>query len=514
MFFSNYKSGDYGQLHQNKEEKNQLKRMWWWLFHGVYFVISLGIVIFFIFGHDLGEKGYYLTDYLFTTSSSQKYLDFTTYYVIGAVILFMVFGLFSARSKSEIINNIQGRDFEGKNPSLFQKIHLRILTPLDWLFYYFFYPVSFLFLAVDKHSPLDRQRFYIRYGWLSHLRFNYFKRTVDVVDGYERSSELSIFKDYVSMLAGTKTNEEGEMDSSFRSILMMFKSKEHLTDTFHIAEGYILNDSAKVDKILTKKEYKDRLENLYGGDIRKFKLYDGKETVLFSADLIKDLLVQESNRFEKYLKKYALTPSGTSFTRSFRKEFTLIRKDKKVVEMVSWLKLPNALSPDEKMTESIFVERVNFLLLCYFKYISLFFIINQYINLPAGTVVSRMKDYTLRRISEDYTTGKIISIQIDKNDGSSEKLWGDSLANLFLLAWNYYNHAIDNSFKDIVYDVFNFRDERLERVLTGEEDSLLIADEASKTFAYLDTHEAPELTEEQIEIGRNFTNGIYEEFEI
>lgn len=510
----NYSPHDYGQIAQRRAEKVKLKRMWWYLFHAAYLCLSLLFVAFVLAEEDLGSDAIIWRDYfLISYGRITDYENFNLqrYYIIAGTSWFVLYSLFVAKSVSELIDNLHEMDSMGKNPSIFFKMRLFIAKKLDTLIYYLFFPLSYMLIGIDTTSKIERNRFFVRHGWLSHLKINFFKRTIVEIDGYERVKELQVLRDFPILLSEKKTHQEALEAADYRTVKSLFKSKESFVDIFHIAEGYIRHEEKKYDKLLSKEEYEERLNTWYGGDINAFRVYDGREEIVFSIDLIKDIIDMETKRFSVYLEKYALSSSGLTFTRTYRKYYRLLKKDKKMLKMISQLKHPKSHSKISNMTEKDLIERINFLFLCYFRYIAAFDIINQYINLPAGTAVVKTEDYTLRMLTEKYASGKIVAIQEGRNDGQSEDRHGDELVNMFLIAWNYYNHSIANSFKKKVYNIFNLRDEKLEKVLSGEVDSYLKTEEIKKSLEYIETTPAPGLTEEQLNTAKSFLFGDDEE---
>ena len=82
--------------------------------------------------------------------------------------------------------------------------------------------------------------------------------------------------------------------------------------------------------------------------------------------------------------------------------------------------------------ENILKER----LVIWFKFYFTRLILQRYCNIPAGLLVVKIEDYSMRMITEVYNDKKLINISRNQNDGSSESFNGDGLVNLFLFVWN------------------------------------------------------------------------------
>lgn len=488
-----YNKGDYGQIEQRKEEKYRLKKWWRNLYYAAYIITAWFIVGLLMDNEAIHSSQVDVTDYFLISYGKgieNSSVNLYAYYITASTILFLFFGVFMAEGKDEILDRMYGLDAETKKVGILLKVKYKLVCYLDKFFYYLFLPISYMVLPLDTTSPAVRKKFFIRYGWLSHLKFNYFRKTIEQVDGYERAESIKLFENYPLLFSAHPTLDAAKASHEFRSFVNLFKSKEHFEDILYIVEGYLTNSLKKFDKQLTKEEFEDRLKNKFGGKLDNFTLFDGRNEVCFSFDLIDRLIDEETKRFNMYIENFTFSKTGLGFTRTYQKYYELLKRDKQILTTISELQLPHPCALSE-LTEKELIKRLKIIFEIYFRFLSFFYIVNQYINLPAGTVVVKMKDYSIRMITEIYDNKTIVSIDPGKNDGTNPEFRSDTLVNMFLLAWNYYNYSVDNAFMQRVYKIFNFRDVKVESSDIGE--SIIKSEEAMQTLRYLNETPAPEI---------------------
>ena len=56
----------------------------------------------------------------------------------------------------------------------------------------------------------------------------------------------------------------------------------------------------------------------------------------------------------------------------------------------------------------------------WFKFYFARLILQRYCNIPAGLLVVKLEDYSMRMITEVYNDKKLVNISKNQNDGSSE----------------------------------------------------------------------------------------------
>jgi hypothetical protein len=144
------------------------------------------------------------------------------------------------------------------------------------------------------------------------------------------------------------------------------------------------------------------------------------------------------------------------FTRRFRKYESALKKD---MHLKKYL-FPKHLR-DEQFQEIVndqrkFRNHLIFALVCYFRLMLFKMIIGQYVNLPAGVMVVKIRDYTARMITEIFEDHCMVSIISDKNDGTNSEFESDNLANLFLASVNHYRVSSIESYEDRILKIYNF----------------------------------------------------------
>lgn len=506
---ANYDS-EFGNIEKRKRDKRKLKKIWKYAEYAAALTFGWAFIYFFMLNEkniDTAGFEFKVLDFLVIDYTNLKDLviDIPVYFSISVPLFFLLWSLLLASSKSELLDELARLNSQKSKIPWGLKQKINVASMLDPVIYYFMYPISYLVIATDSGSAENRKKYFMRHGWLSHLEKNFFKQTVHLIDGYQRSSRLNIFKDYPALFSDEQNAERAIKSQSFQTMVSFFKSKKSLEDVFYISEGYICDEEAmKYDKLLSKEEFEEILERDFGGVLENFRVYDGRDNIYFSFDLMKRLIDTESKRFHLFMSRYALDPTGLEFSRSFRKHYDLLIRDKNTLDMIRQVYCPAPLSKISDMNKEELVRRVLFIFDVYFRFFAFFYIVNQYINLPAGTVVVRMDDYTLRMITETYDNKNIVSIEARKNDGSTDSFKGDALTNMFLLAWNYYNYSVENSFHKKVYNIYNLRDEAMDNALSGRDESVLLAQEIQEHLGNIDNAAKPELSEKQLEEASSF----------
>ena len=495
---------DFGNIESRREEKNHLKK-WWRRLNVFFFLTASATILMFGFMSDKAQKENVEINYLdFLVIDHNNLSDLSInagrYYLVGAFLLLYIFALFGGKSKLEYEEELTFKI--KKNPSLIFKIKYKAISIFDKVIYYVMLPFSYTTLGIDSDSKYLRNKFFMRYGWMSHLERTFFKQTFSLIDGYARSKELSDFKNFPLLFSDEKKIDKAIMSNEYRTLVKLFKSPEKLEDVFKITEGYMKNSAKKYDEYLNAGDFRRILKRDFNGAINDFRVYDGKDKVYFSFDLVKNIIDTETKRFMSFLDRYSTTSSGLDFTRTYKPFFEMLKKDKNTLNMLKKLHAPEPVSEDYELSKEELMYRVKFIFKIYFRFCATFYIINQYINLPAGTVVVRMDDYTLRMVIETYENQNIVSIEKNKNDGTTDSFKGDALVNMFLLGWNYYNYSVNNSFKVKVYNIFNLRDEIVDK--RDETEVSLLSENMSKILKTPVGDNVMEIDEDKLEEAKKF----------
>jgi len=476
-------SSDYGSIEQRRQEQIKIRTIWKYTALAVYGLLTFGLLSLMaktsVYHWEIQDyKDFFFIDYRNIAKSS---LNLIVYGVVALSVMVLYWSIFVAKSLVELELIREDKIERRRSVGLTLRLRIFLARVLTKPTYYIFFPISYLFLAVASSDVEDRKSFFIRHGWISHLRKNFFMQEPELTDTYTRTKTLELFEKYPLIYSKETNIDAGRKSVYYRTAVDLFKSHERFVDMFLISEGYIESSGGKYDKLLSTAEFKDTLKNTHNGNIDNFRLFNGRDEILFSFDLIKQLIDEEAVRFNRYVSEYAIEDPFLDFSRMFKEPFEILKGDKRALAMLRGLKTPAKIEEEEDMPPAELIKRIQFIFEVYFRQIAIFHIINQYINLPAGTVVVRMDDYTIRMITEIYDETCIVSLVPDKNDGSTEIFNGDSLANLFLISWNYYNYTVDNSFRDRVERIFNFRDEKVEeaQALEGMEASERQAEEVT-----------------------------------
>jgi len=449
---------DYGNIENRRGEHAKILK---WKTRLVYFVALVFSLLFvssvFNNTNDLLSYSQFFVNWSDIYSTEQ--FNTPLYLAIGGGVLTVISILFFFPSKKGLERALEIKQKRsGFKPSIFFKIKYKIICWLDILFFWMLFPVSYLIFNIGEYSRKNADKFYFRAGWLEHIEQSFFKETAIKVDGYERAKELDIlqnYKEYFSREKGDSVN----LCPVYHTVYQIFRDKKSFEDLILITEGYLdLKEEKKYDTLLSEREYYSLLKSQFNNDIHQFRCYNGIDNIYFSHTLIKDLIDKEAKHFSSYMSNYA-TRSRQNFTRSYLKNFRLIKKDKKLLGKIASFPLPVPVDiEDIKNNDEMLTERIVELCEAYFRIVAFKHIVGQYMNLPAGTMVVKMEDYTARMIVEIYDEETLIQIVSGKNDGQSKDFQSDALVNIFLAAYNYFNISTKYSFLDKVHDIFNLRD--------------------------------------------------------
>jgi len=458
---------DYGNIElRRREQKNILK----WQFRLkliVSFILALMIVGFF-FGEtkDVLSPSYFFVNWG-DIYSNEKFN--TVNYILSSVLMLAILYLvIMFPSKKGLIRKMELIGRRRKNIPFSYKMKFFAIKILDPFVFYLLYPISYFVFNNGDYSKKFADRFYFRVGWFEHIEYSFFKESSVKVDGYKRAKELDILSNY-SEFFSRKKGDAIYTCSTYQTINKIFKSKKEIDDLFLIIEGYLSEGkNEKYDKNLDYKEYKNILNKDFDGKLENFRCYNGIDRIYFSSSLIKDIIDSEAKAFREYMYRYS-TSSRQTFTRVFQSNFRYIKRDKKMLKIISDFNLPNVVSVEELgQDEILLTKRIIELCEAYFRIVALKVIIGKYINLPAGTMVVKINDYSARMIVEIFDEETLIQIVRGKNDGASKDFKSDALVNMFLAAYNYWNMSSRFSFLDKMEKVFNFKDYSAELSLFNE----------------------------------------------
>lgn len=445
------RSDAYHELEGAQAGKALLKRdqkHWYW----VLFALASFVVLMTMYKmHDI-SKEMFINIYAKEAFESQDF-KYGLYFYISLFLVFVLYGVMLPKSYVQKIR--EKRVIQQKKGKLsdFDMAELWLYKTLDQAFYYLLYPISILTLYAIPED--DKEKIYFRWGWHSHVEKEFFRQEFREVDGYDRVKVLNLLKGFEQLFTRQK-GEKAKFSKEYQFIKWLFKSEAEMIDLMKISEGFIAGDKEhlKYDKMLTAAEYGERLKKA-GGSIDNIRMFNGKNEVAFSIDLMKDLIDNEALKFELYIKEYAFD-SRMLFTRRFRRYETALKKD---IHLKSYLfpkhirqeQYESILKDENKMREHLI-----FALTCYFRLMLFKMVIGQYVNLPAGVMVVKLRDYTARMITEIFEDHSLVSIIKDKNDGSNPEFESDNLTNLFLAAVNHYRVSSVESYEDRILKIFNF----------------------------------------------------------
>lgn len=450
---------DYHRIEKRKEGKRRLQKTEKLIWAGFYSLFAFVV----LYGFE--KKGVDISGSIFFGVFSLKngnVWSLSPYYLTLGLFA-LTYATLVPASKKSLIRSIELKSRrQNREYTIYEKAKIHFVDWVDKGIFWLLMPISALIFRGGV-SKEESEVFYLRYGWLDHIENGFFKQTLAKVDGYERVRKLLIFKRYPEMLSG-KRGTDAITSAQFSTILWMFKGRKELEDMLCISEGYIrLKGMEKYDRLLTKEEFNARMSlKQWNGDRRaaldSFRVYNGIDEIIFSEDIICELIDQEAKRFVSFIERFAFN-ARTLFSRRFQFYSSALYMDIKApTYMFRNAEEAKKIFNDEKL----FKKRLLLLLECYFRVVMLKIIINQYINLPAGTMVVKMRDYTLRMITETHDDESIIELLPGKNDGSNKGFESDNLVNLFLSTLHHYKNGAEESFEERIYKIFNLRDERVD----------------------------------------------------
>lgn len=335
---------------------------------------------------------------------------------------------------------------------------------------YLYYPFSALFFG--SISDTDREKFLFKGGWNAQFLENFFKRYVRPHDGYQRAKYLKYWELYPSVLAGESINGREQYLREFLFVRHLFLNEEEMDDLFHIVEGYMTEykTSARGNWELFKEDlgfksapqalgdnkpyFFDRFVSLSKEQSLSYRCFNGRDEVTFSTDAIMYILDAETESFKKmlnekgrqgrnylsktireYIENYRLNP-----TRNAKMLFGVNNRKKEAMQFFDEAELcASFVERGNEVHHSEILDRLVFVLTAYFRFILLRDIILQYMNLPSGTVVVKLDDYTLRMILDSYAEKNLIQVDNGKNDGTNQQFENDTLANVFIFAYWFYS---------------------------------------------------------------------------
>jgi hypothetical protein len=362
----------------------------------------------------------------------------------------------------EYLTNMTFQEFKANSAKYF---YLLIITVIVWgyVFFYFFKNFRMLPKSIRKiiYSPVNYLIFNnlsdskiekvgaLFGGFFENFENRFLKRTVKIEDGYERVKNLHYLKNIPQILIGDKNYKD-----EYNHIVQTFFSNEHFRDLFLIIEGYMTSKGKPFlfDKYIEKLDRKE---------YEKWKAYNGTDTVYFSNDAIKYFIDDETEKFDKIINNFLLR--GKSYLSIFLNRYKkrLIKDKIRVTKMLFGINnkqntiryiTQEQLNLYERMISTndndewfnLFKKRLRTVLKAYFRFVLLREILGSYTNIPAGTIVVKIDDYTMRNIIENYDMKSLISIDKNKNDGSNSSFENDLLTNLFLVTFWYYNKKFED----------------------------------------------------------------------
>lgn len=420
---------------------------------------------------------------------------FTTNFISKDIYFFSIFDFL--RELKDFIFSFNGSVFASSkdfNYILFFSINIFIVIFL----YVFIFDVKnkiinlifnntiFSFFNMFRYIPNDLNNLKLQVGFIAKLEKYFFKQTVVKNDGYERAKELKIFND-LSFIFGADV---------FDNVQRLFKNNNDMLDLFYIIEGYLHNSKLYDELLINERDIKEENFQYF----QSYILKENQDCVRFSKNAISFFIDKEKKEFSQYINKM-FNYNGVSVP---QKHFILrikdITKDKhfhrKVIEKYMSFELYEKLIKNkdikehkEKIEEIQYIlkkfnnfinattrkEQLDFFndkiifnifyefLLTDFSFLTFRLIMSQWLNVPAGTIVTKLKSYDTRMIVEYYKSCSLIEIVAGRNDGSNMSFNSDTYVNLFLTVfYSYLNNSKINTLEKIKY-FFN-TDERVKPI--------------------------------------------------
>lgn len=461
-FGMNERKGAFGEVEAIKSSKFRIKRDQTLVIFGVAFLL-VGIIVLIIFG-DLNTNALFYSPIAYPFDSAvnpwgvvdkekQLFLDnYPSFFFFLLFLFYCAFCIFLTKTH--------------KPKSLF------------WL--WFGKPMRFIGWALNNMAQLPKDlepKIGFDAGWFEKLEKDFFNQIVRQEDGYKREKNLKIFYDLPYIFGNTAHD----------NIKRLFISKESFDDLFSILEGY-LNGSELYDELwigdndIVTQDY----ANKKGLDIPKSKIYEhfkaykirkgyqtiqneitkrkedilvDKDVVVFSRNAVKIFLQKFSVKFYKYLtenifviERFEFNPTPAKLLLALKKDITFMSKVRKYYTeeeanlfFETFNKGIEALITN-KETKNMLLE----MLMADFMLITFRMVIERYMGVPAGLLVSKISDYDTRMILETYQRRVLVKIVPTKNDGSTAILNSDNYTNLFIcLLSSFFDVAEYNFFQEL-----------------------------------------------------------------
>lgn len=295
-----------------------------------------------------------------------------------------------------------------------------------------YFPFNFLFFT---HKEGEAFKFVP--CWYGKIEKDLFKQVHNKIDEIVRVNTLIALKDFPDIF----TNVE------YKKLVRLFKNENQLIDYLKITEGYLTEKN--------KKKYDELFYSENKKTLKKFRAFNGRDKVFFSMDYVIFKTTEQSKIFEEFLTKRFLKGS-TRVSAEIFTYFKMIVNDKKYeynllgitkddLENGRYSKSElkelrielNAIREARDNEDTVFIENLlKERLVVWFKFYFTRTILQRYCNIPAGLLVVKIEDYSMRMITEVYNDKKLVNISRNQNDGSSKSFNGDGLVNLFLFTWN------------------------------------------------------------------------------
>lgn len=392
-------------------------------------------------------------------------------------------------------------------------LYIFMFSSLYFMFYgkkrtykkYLYYPLSALFFGALTKS--DSDKFLFAGNWSENFKSLFFKRHVEISDGYQRVPFLEYWARYPQILSGEPVNNKYKYALHFLFIRHLFLNDEELDDLFHIVEGYMCEHKKNPKSIINeikqelgfhisaektgynKPNYFDKYIEIKKEELSKYRCFNGRDEVTFSVSAITFFLDRETKLFEDMLEtkgsrgRNSLARNIFAYIANFEINPSLNTKilfginNHKNQPMDFDVKWHNEFIANP--TKEAIAKRLRFVLISYFRFVLLREVILSYMNLPAGTIVVKIDDYTLRMIIDSYASQSFVQIDKGKNDGTNNQFQNDSLANMFFYAYWYYSELHDKTTlqERIAYhfntNILNFEDQILNDTIETETQEML-----------------------------------------